>query len=64
MSLCKYRRRLAANAHKYPQHIRLDPVRGWLIEPGLAESFFALKALPGAGTASLAEGHIVEADQA
>lgn len=38
----KYRRRCADNAHKFPESIRLDPMRGWLIEPQFAKDFFDL----------------------
>ncbi|MBA3824623.1 MAG: hypothetical protein H0X24_12110 [Ktedonobacterales bacterium] len=38
----KYRRRCADNAHKFPESIRLDPMRGWLIEPEFAKEFFDL----------------------
>lgn len=38
----KYRRRASDNAHAYPDKIKLDPVRGWLVEPSFADGFFKL----------------------
>lgn len=62
----KYRRRLSSNAHRYPERIRLDPVRGWLIEPSLAESFFGLAPVASSpafdGAGDRPEVRLVEAD--
>lgn len=43
----KYRRRLSSNADHFPQQIRLDPIRGWLIEPTFAQEFFNLPSQSG-----------------
>lgn len=38
----KYRRRVSDNAHKFPEYIKLDPVKGWLIEPSFAAKLFSV----------------------
>lgn len=56
----KYRRKVSDNAHKHPADIRLDPMRGWLVEPVFAEAFFDLPPMPGTASSSQAGSRVVD----